>query len=53
LTWKFYKKIIHHHFVKGELRVGKNMEPSPDSNAFGKVAMMMHWFHVDCFVEKR
>ncbi|CAB3982898.1 Poly [ADP-ribose] polymerase 1 [Paramuricea clavata] len=29
------------------------MEPSPDSNAFGKVAMMMHWFHVDCFVEKR
>ena len=38
---------------KGELRVGKNMEPSPDSSAFGKVSMMMHWFHVDCFVEKR
>lgn len=44
---------IFHDCVKGELRVGKNMEPSPDSTAFGKVSMMMHWFHVDCFVAKR
>ena len=29
------------------------MEPSPDSSAYGRVSMMMHWFHVDCFVEKR
>ncbi|XP_028396308.1 poly [ADP-ribose] polymerase 1-like isoform X2 [Dendronephthya gigantea] len=40
-------------FDKGDLRVGKNMEPSPDSTAFGRVSMMMHWFHVDCFVKKR
>ena len=40
-------------YVQGELRVGKNMEPSPDSTAFGRVSMMMHWFHLECFAEKR
>lgn len=40
-------------YLKGYLRIGKNMEPSPDSNAFGKVPLMMHWYHLDCFVEMR
>lgn len=39
--------------TKGEVRVGKYLEPSPESSAFGRVNLLVHWHHVDCFVEKR